>query len=240
MSTTIPLGGCRSTPLGSYLTAMGILRAVSRLLDPIAAGHWERGRFVLTTAAAADVESVVDLLVDRFEPLPIVSPWNAGSGFAGNGRNVAAEKALDQARMSHDPRLGDLQAAIRAGDRVVAEGRARGWSGAGGDLWDGKRKADVLALCRVELPDAALAWLDTAVALGQGDDPAFSRLLGTGGNFGRQDLSATYLSRVHTAMSGDTSSAWLRATLTGEESVPYLRDAVGQFDPGRAGGIQSS
>ncbi|MGH3756047.1 MAG: type I-G CRISPR-associated protein Cas8g1/Csx17, partial [Pseudonocardiaceae bacterium] len=36
------------------------------------------------------------------------------------------------------------------------------------------------------------------------------------------------------------SRGWLHALLSGQESTPYLRDAVGQFDPGRAGGIQSS
>ena len=37
------------------------------------------------------VNELVDELVERFEPEAIVSPWNAGSGFAGNGKNVTAE-----------------------------------------------------------------------------------------------------------------------------------------------------
>lgn len=102
------------------------------------------------------------------------------------------------------------------------------------------RKADVLRLCRNVFPDHALAWLDATVALGGDGDPTFSRLLGTGGNFGRQDLSSTYLQRALAVLSDRRSRAWLAATLSGDESVPYLRDAVGQFDPSRAGGIQSS
>jgi CRISPR-associated protein Csx17 len=122
----------------------------------------------------------------------------------------------------------------------VAVARERGWGGKGEDLWDKARKRDVLRLCRNEFPDHALLWLDAAVALGQDTDPAYSRLLGTGGNFGRQDLSATYLARLHSVLTDRHSRGWLYSMLSGEESTPYLRDAVGQFDPGRAGGLQPS
>jgi CRISPR-associated protein Csx17 len=237
--TELTLPGCRTTPLGSYLAALGLLRAVTRLLDSEVSGRWERQRFVLTSRFAT-LDELVDEMVDRFEPEGIVSPWNAGSGFAGNGKNVTAERALQAVRQSDDPRLACLRETIAAGDRVIAVGRERGWGGKGDDLWDKVRKRDVLGLCRNEFPDHALPWLDAAVALGQDDDPAYSRLLGTGGNFGRQDLSATYLARLQSVFADRRSRGWLHSVLSGAESTPYLRDAVGQFDPGRAGGIQSS
>ncbi len=185
-------------------------------------------------------DELVDELLTRFEPEAIVSPWNAGSDFAGNGKNVTAERALNVIRQADDRRLSRLKEAVRAGDRVVALGREQGWGGKGDDLWDKAGKRKVLELCRNEFPDHALPWLDAAVALGQDDDPAYSRLLGTGGNFGRQDLSATYLARVQSVLTDRRTRGWLHSLLSGEESTPYLRDAVGQFDPGRAGGIQSS
>lgn len=237
--TELTLPGCRTTPLGGYLAALGLLRAVTRLLDNEASGRWERQRFVLASRFAT-LDELVDEVVERFEAEAIVSPWNAGSGFAGNGKNVTAERALHVVRHSDDPRLAGLRQAVVAGDRVVALGRERGWGGKGDDLWDKARKRDVLGMCRNEFPDHALPWLDAAVALGQDDDPAYSRLLGTGGNFGRQDLSATYLARLQSVLTDRRSRGWLHALLSGEESTPYLRDAVGQFDPGRAGGIQSS
>ena len=237
--TELSLPGCRTTPLGSYLAALGLLRAVTRLLDSAVTGRWKRQRFVLGGRFGA-LDELVDELLARFTPEAIVSPWNAGSGFAGNGKNVTAERALQAVRQSDDPRLSCVREAVAAGDRVVALGRERGWGGKGDDLWDKARKRDVLGLCRNEFPDHALPWLDTAVALGQDDDPAYSRLLGTGGNFGRQDLSATYLARVHSVLTDRRSRGWLHSLLSGEESTSYLRDAVGQFDPGRAGGIQSS
>ncbi|MGH3905518.1 MAG: type I-G CRISPR-associated protein Cas8g1/Csx17 [Pseudonocardiaceae bacterium] len=237
--TELTLPGCRTTPLGSYLAALGLLRALTRLLDDDATGRWERQRFVLTSRFVT-LDELVDELLGRFEPEAIVSPWNAGSGFAGNGKNVTAERALQAVRQSGDLRLARLKEAVGAADRVVELGRERGWGGKGDDLWDKARKRDVLGLCRNEFPDHALPWLDAAVALGQDDDPAYSRLLGTGGNFGRQDLSATYLARLQSVRTDHRSRGWLYSLLSAAESTPYLRDAVGQFDPGRAGGIQSS
>jgi hypothetical protein len=181
--TELALPGCRITPLGGYLAALGLLRAVTRLLDCEATGRWERQQFVLGSRCES-LDELVDELLTRFEPEAIVSPWNAGSGFAENGKNVTAERALHTIRQSDDHRLARLKEAVHAGDRVVALGQGRGWGGKGDDLWDKARKREVLGLCRNEFPDHALPWLDAAVALGQDDDPAYSRLLGTGGNFG--------------------------------------------------------
>jgi CRISPR-associated protein Csx17 len=235
----LELAGCRTTPLAGYLTALGLLRAVARTLDERVTGRWERQRFIVDCSFSS-VSDLVDALCDGFTPEPIVSPWNAGSGFAGNGKNTTAEDGLRWVRESQDPRLASLRAAVTVADGVVESGRQRGWGGQGDELWDKSFKARVLAVCRERFPDAALPWLDAAAALDSEGDPTFSRLLGTGGNFGRQDLSATYVARVRTVWTDPRSRAWLLGLFTGDETVPYLRDAVGQFDPGRAGGIQSS
>lgn len=235
----LEITGCRMTPLAGYLTALGLLRVVSRVLDEHATGRWDRQRFIVNCSASS-VADLVDTMCSGFVPEPIVSPWNAGSGFAGNGKNTTAEDGLHWIRESEDARLAPLRAAVTVADEIVQSGRERGWGGKGGELWDKAFKARVLAVCRERFPDAALPWLDATAALGPEGDATFSRLLGTGGNFGRQDLSATYVARVRTVWTDPRSYAWLLSLLTGDESVPYLRDAVGQFDPGRAGGIQSS
>lgn len=242
----ITLDGCRTDPLGSYLQGLGAWRVVCRLLDSEATAHWRAGRLVLTSPVTEN--DLVFALLDKFSPLPLVSPWNAGSGFAGNGKSAEAERALASVRASRDPRLAELRDAILAADGIVVRGRALGWGGSGEDFWDRRRKADVVRLCRNLLTDAALPWLDAAVVLGQDADGreslSYNRLLGTGGNLGRFDLQSTYVQRALAVLvdnrTSQHSEAWLRAALFGDESTPYLRDSVGQFDPGRAGGIQSS
>lgn len=231
------LDGCRASPLGGYLQALGLWRALDRTGLRDTAAHWHQDRLMLD--GAGDVEQIVSHLVEHFTPLPIVSPWNAGSGFAGNGKSASAERTLALIRESSEPSLALLRDAVAAADQVVAVGRERGWGGSGTDLWDKKRKPEVVRLCRNLLPDDAVPWIDAAVVLGE--DITFSRLLGTGGNFGRQELSVTYLDQALKAMAGGQRvREALRAALTGDESVPYDRGPVGQFDPGRAGGIQSS
>ncbi|MDV6011656.1 type I-U CRISPR-associated protein Csx17 [Haloechinothrix sp. LS1_15] len=233
------LPGCGTTPLSDYLTGLGVLRSVTRLFDRDATGSWRGQRFVLDSTFTT-LDELVEALHERFEPEAIVSPWNAGSGFAGNGKNVTAEKALEWVRRSADERLVTLRSGVEAGDEVVRQGRELGWGGTGSELWQPDRKRDVLMLCRNSFPDEALAWLDAANVLTGDGDVAINRLLGTGGNFGRQDLSATYISRVRSAFTDDRSKDWLHALLSGHENVSYLRSTVGQFDPGRAGGVQSS
>ena len=237
--SVLVLGGCRADTLAGYLAALGLLRVVVRQADPTARLHWKRDTAVLTTTLTG--QELMAWLVDHYEPSPIVSPWNAGSGFAGNGKSSTAERTLEVFRRTDEPRFASLRAAIEAADRVVAIARSRGWEG--GPLWAEDRKKDVVRLCRNMLPDDALPWLDVAVTLTT-EDLRFSPLTGTGGNFGRQDLSATFLQRLASVIGPDTkraqSLAWAEAALFGREDVPYVRDTVGQYDPGRAGGILST
>jgi len=237
----MPLNGCRADVLAGYLQALGLLRALATQTDPDARLHWSGDVPVLHTCLARD--DLLTWLTEAYVPAPIVSPWNSGSGFAGNGKSKSAEQALAEVRDSPEPRFSRLREAILAGERVVAEGRRRGWGGKKDELWAKEHKADVVGLCRATLPDDALPWLDVAVTLTL-DDLAFNAIVGTGGNFGRQELVKTYYERLLTLMgpaaNRKRSREWAEAALLGREDVPYLRDTVGQYDPGRAGGIHSS
>lgn len=242
----IALEGCRTDTLGSYLQGLGVWNAVVRILDPAARAAWRGGRLVLTTELTGN--QLLAGLLEHFEPLPVVSPWNGGSGFSGNGKSREAESLLARARGTDDPRWAALREAVEAGERIVALCREQGWAGSGSAMWAPDHKPKVIEVCRNELPDAALGWLDAAVAIttdsrGQ-RDLGFNRLLGTGGNFGRQDLQATYLSRAVAVQldpkTSRSSKGWLNAVLFAEEGTAYLRETVGQFDPGRAGGIMTS
>ncbi len=226
--TTLVLDGLRATPLAGYLSSLGLLRAVSRLSDPEATGHWQRRRFVLGSHYGS-VDELADDLYTRFEPEAIVSPWNRGSGFSVTDKRPTAKKAVQWVRDGDDPRLARLRAAVTAADEVAERGHSLGWGNPGTDLWEW-RKNDVFRLCRNVFPDDALPWLDAAVTLGHDVDPAFSRLLGTGGNFGSQDLSVTYIQNVATVFSKRDAAAWLASALDGRE-VALPGALLGQYAP---------
>ena len=239
MTSTVALPGLRATTLAGYLGALGMLRIVTEQRDPGARLSWQGDLPVLHHAGSAD--ELAAWLMDAYRPGPIVSPWNAGSGFAGNGKSPAAEEALAMLEAGDDPRLAGLRAAIAAGREVVRTGRERGW--AGETMWAKKHKQSVIALCRNTFPDDALAWIDVAAVL-NGPDVHYNPLTGSGGNFGRQDWSVTYLQHLAQVLGPKAdraqAAAWAHAALTGAEDVPYQRGAVGQFDPGRAAGILAS
>ena len=177
------------------------------------------------------IDDLAAALHANFQPESIVAPWNSGSGFSAKGTSPTAERIVQWVRDSTDVRLGPLRDAVAAGDRVIGEAARLGIT----DLWDKNRKPEVLRLCRNELPDAALAWLDAAIALGQDNDPSYSRLLGTGGNLGRQELSVTYLQQVRTVLESRKSLDWLTSALDGQQRAPFPKESPGQFDPGGVG-----
>lgn len=221
------LDGCRTQPLASYLKALGILRLVAVQRDRDVTAHWDEDRFVLHTVLSAD--ELTAFFVDGYQPSPVVSPWNGGSGFypKDNKDGIAPIEA------SVDPRLENYRKAIRIGRALVAEaGR------------DGLDKSSVLARCRARLPDAAVAWMDAAVVL-LADGPAFPPLLGTGGNDGRLDFSNNFMQRLLLLLGmakppkGSSPEAWVRSALFGAPSAG-VKAAIGQFDPGAAGGPNSA
>jgi CRISPR-associated protein Csx17 len=240
MSERVVLGGLRADTLGGYLGALGLLRVLARQRAPETRLSWRDDLPVLTGVPGAEAESGIDALaewlVDAYRPSPVVSPWNAGSGFAGTGKSPEAERVLARVEGSPEPRFAVLRAAVAAGREAVVRGRAAGW--AGETLWAKQHKATVIQLCRNLFPDEAQWWVDVAAVLGTGG-VSFNPLAGTGGNFGRQDLSVTFLQSLTLVIGEDAdrpaSLAWARAALGGDETVPYRKGPVGQFDPGRTG-----
>lgn len=81
MSTRIlDLTGCSPAPLAHYLKALGILRlVVEQEADPGARGWWQNEHFRLLTRL--DREQLEEFLLRRYQPTPLLSPWNKGCGF---------------------------------------------------------------------------------------------------------------------------------------------------------------
>lgn len=232
--SSLRLDGCRPEPLGAYLRAVGVLRLVGEQADATAAGWWAGEAFHLATTL--DREALVRFFLERYRPTPLVSPWNKGSGFK-QEKKPAAVAALGAIESSTDDRLAAYRVAIAVARAVYDEAQARAWS-----------KSEVVEACRGRLSDEACDWIDATVVLA-GDKPSYPPLLGTGGNDGRFDFSVAFMARLADVLGlasarrspkRSTSRAWLEAALFDHPGVPLLGEAVGQFHPGGAGGINSS
>lgn len=73
------LKGCAPAPLANYLKALGILRLVGEQVDPQARGWWDGERFCLLSKLSK--EELETFFLEKYEPTPLVSPWNKGCGF---------------------------------------------------------------------------------------------------------------------------------------------------------------
>lgn len=73
------LKGCSPAPLANYLKALGILRLVGEQADKQSRGWWEGEHFCLLTNLSK--EELEAFFLERYEPTPLLSPWNKGCGF---------------------------------------------------------------------------------------------------------------------------------------------------------------
>ena len=240
---SLTLGGCAPTPLASYLKAIGVLRLIStdanhvdgRAADPKARGWWRNERFHLKTVLSRD--ALFRFFLEEYAPSPIIAPWNGGSGFypKDNKDGFGPLTAQNVAK-----RFAAMARTIKVASHVVATRELA-------QSPKGKEKAEFVAALRAEIPDEALDWIDTALAL-SGDKLSYPQLLGTGGNDGNLDFTNNFMRRlvsakkptgIFDATSGGPSdeAASLLATALFDTPVKGLDSAaVGQFSPGAAGG----
>lgn len=239
MTVSVLLRGCQPTPVLDYLKALGILRLVSEQVDAAATGAWTAQGFKVTSAL--DTSELHRFLLEDYEPTPIVAPWNGGSGFFNKNYNRDGEKLVARLGDTTMQRLEPLRQAIRVGYSLHEIGERRGWITPDKN---GKMvvadKDSCIAFCRNNFPDVGVTWLDCVAALAS-DGPAYSILLGgSGGNFGRMDLSNNWYQHLATLLlDAETPkvSGWLDDALNGTALASGLKAKVGQLDPGRAGGI---
>ena len=229
----LPLAGCAPVPLAHYLKALGILRLVAEQADPTAAGCWQRDTFTLHSAL--DRDALLSFFLHRYQPTPILAPWNGGSGFykKDNTEAIQAIEAGASARMQH------YRQTIAAARRAVAEANLK-------EKPSSELKESLLLVCRNELPEPALLWLDAAFVL-TADGAKYPPLLGTGGNDGRLEFTNNFMQRLTEVMQPTdgvptaASAAWLTQSLFGEPvPTPRSKAPIGQFFPGAAGGVNGT
>lgn len=223
----IRFDGCGISPLGAYLKALGVLKLLGEQADTGVRGWWD-GAF--TVSSSLSRQEIRAFFLDAYVPSPAVSPWNSDGGFSRDGKRKS-ETVLAGVAGSEDRRLAVYRRVITECWRLVDE---RGWQQ--------RTKLAKLNACRNRLPEEALAWLDAAVVLTDGD-PSFPPLLGTGGNLGRMEISSNYMQRLTEALgintgtrppARDRRAAWLDAALFGEGTPKPVAGSIGQYDPGLA------
>ena len=227
MTNRILLPGCRPEPLMSYLKALGVFRLVAEQADSCARAAWDGDVFVLhTTLSESDL---LTFFAERYSPTPIVAPWAGGSGFFEGDNKQAIEKILN----SKTPRLKAYRQII---DRVQDILKDLGQT----TKPQGEAKDRLLRRYRRELPDEFLAWMDAAIVL-QNKGQKYPPILGTGGNDGHLDFTQNLMQRLVEIGFADgelvpEANQWLKNALFAEPAKDLMPAAIGQYDPGRAGG----
>src|SRR5207253_449537 len=97
----------------------------------------------------------------------------------------------------------------------------------------------LMRLCRNELPDAMLPWLD-AVFILTDDSRKFPPLLGTGGNEGSGSYVSTFAQVIVSLLINHKCDGGVANALFGEFTSSLGGLAVGHFNPGAIGGANSS
>jgi len=118
----VKLHGCRPLPLAHYLKALGILRILGEQADDTAAGRWVHDEFEV--ASVFDQQAMVDFLLTRYSPTPVLAPWNGGSGFFRKD-NTEAIEAIARGKAS---RLTPYREVI-VGSPSSPESRTKGETG---------------------------------------------------------------------------------------------------------------
>lgn len=212
------LGGCAPTPLAHYLKALGVLRLVAEQVDAEARAWWEGERFFL--ASRLDREELEAFLLNRYEPTPIVAPWNRGSGFFyPDDPGITPLRASTADRFSRIRR--GIDAAFAPLDAIAtADQRVREIKNESNTLKDPVRKkalrasedyrkrlaaaekhfkslkGELIPWLRQNWRGAHQEWMDAAMVLNSDGEPQYPALLGTGGADGRFDFTNNFLQRL--------------------------------------------
>jgi len=213
------LTGCSPTPLAHYLKAIGILRLVAEQADPDARGWWDGEDFKLATEL--DKVTLEDFFLIRYQPTPMFSPWNKGSGFFAAKdpavypveHSVASRFTLLRAGIAAARcLLNDLAQADQGVRTIKDETKVKGLSRAAREqlrtspeykkrLAEAERsfkrlKAEFIPSVRMSWRGAHRDWIDAALVLAEDGSALFPSLLGTGGNDGRLDFTNNFLQRL--------------------------------------------
>ncbi|MFW6191263.1 MAG: type I-U CRISPR-associated protein Csx17 [Thiohalospira sp.] len=224
----VPLPGCGPIPLAGYLKALGLLRLVAEQADPAARGYWEDEQFIL--CSRLDAAGLRQFLLEEYQPTPLLAPWGARSGFYPGSAESGARKVLESILETESERLGPYRKAIDSIKELLEE------HGFEEKPSDDERKLQLMRLCRAELDEELVQWLDACFTL-TAEWRRFPPLLGTGGNEGSGSYLSGFGQLVVECLHQRKCDSALEASLF-EASIPAAdtSQVPGQFAPSMAGG----
>lgn len=226
------LNGCAPVPLAHYLKALGILRLVAEQADPTARGWWEGDRFRLATIL--DKTELEKFFIEKYEPTPLVAPWNGGTGFY--PKDKKAKKAINCITSHKSTRFNSYRQAISHAIHAVGKRK---------EAPEKKEKEQFLIECFRDWRGPHRQAMAAAVVLANDGKPGYPALLGTGFNDGRLDFTSNFMGRllrllpetkaIPHATAELLQEAFWRSPMQGMDN----KGAIGQFMPGNAGGANS-
>ena len=228
----LSLSGCTPEPLMNYLKALGVFRLVAEQADSNARLSWRGG--VAHLHSTLGRHALIEYFTNEYEPTPIVGPWGGRSGFYPGSSESAAREAPDSIVSAADtnPRLEPFSAAILAIRNILAR---HGFKEKVRD----EDKQRLMEICRNELDDSMLSWLDCVYVLTE-DSRKFPPLLGTGGNEGSGSYVSTFAQIVSAMLTRQPQPGDIENAIFGGFNTQLGGVAVGHFNPGAIGGPNSS
>ncbi len=265
MTSEHVLYGCTPTPLASYLKALAVLRLVAEAHsegggDADATGFWRNDVFVLRTKLTK--EELRAFFLDRYQPTPLLSPWNGGSGFyfqegklnekdpvtgkklktGVRDQDTQATRTVAAIAQSTSPRFANYRDAITCARRVIEDFKI---NEAPENTATNNQKDRFIQAFRNLASDRCVSAMDSAVVIA-GEGASFPPLLGTGGNDGNLDFTNNFMQRllgvidVSSGVAHSDAGESLDSTLFGTPCDLLSEGAIGQFAPGSAGGPNAS
>lgn len=258
------LNGCASTPLGSYLKALGVFRVLAEQLEPEIRCHWKENKFFISTSM--DERDVRNFFLYDYRPTPIISPWNGRAGFL-EGENADDSKRkgaviVREASSSKGVRFSLYRSVldsikrvpiVEELNRVRTEVKLLEAAKKKKQSYDEQRlkeakseerllKSQLVISLRSELADDFIPWLDACLVL-TGNESTTAPLLGSGGNEGSMDFSVNHLGLLSLLIDPDTdqpSDQAIRAidsSIFGVASPISVHGNPGFFNPSTVGGV---
>ena len=262
--------GCAPDPLAHYLKALGILRLVAEQADPEARGAWRDEHFVLWThldRAGLERFFLEDYrptpllspwnkgsgLMSDSDPAVCALERSTAPRFSDYRSGIGQVRAFNSDLADADAavrRIKDEVKSIKAKSerervRETPEYKVRL---ADADRRFKERKTGVAPACRRTWRGTHLDWLESAVVITAEGVAKYPSLLGTGGNDGRLDMTNNAMQRLGELFDLADGAAGprpgtaeaLRDALWAQPAQTLVDAAIGQFQPGSAGGANST